>query len=214
MKARLRMNLRKPWPLGRGVLRFSSVPVQVWPGEPGKKEMRRPRLRSIESDTGQHLRIRPIEPSDRSRLEEIVVSSGNFNPEEIATALELVDEALEKGERSGYIIRVLEVGKEYRSVQGYVCYGPTPLTQGVYDLYWIVVDPAVQGKGFGKRLIEYVEGDIVKCGGRMLLIETSSQESYGATIRFYEKAGYKRVARIKNFYRIGDDKLVFSKALR
>ncbi len=175
--------------------------------------MRRRRPRSIENKTKEHVRIRPIEPRDRSRVEEIVVSSGSFNREEIATALELVDEALEKGEKTGYIIRVLETGKERPSVQGYVCYGPTPLTQGVYDLYWIAVDPAVQGKGFGRLLIEYVEADIVKCGGRMLLIETSSQESYGATIRFYKKAGYKLVARIKNFYRIGDDKLVFSKEL-
>jgi ribosomal protein S18 acetylase RimI-like enzyme len=175
--------------------------------------MRRPRPRSIKKETEQNARIRPIEPPDRSRIEEIVVSSGRFNREEIATALELVDEALEKGEESGYIIRVLEVGKEHPSVQGYVCYGPTPLTQGVYDLYWIAIDPAVQGKGFGRRLIEYAEEDIVKCGGRMILIETSSQESYGDTIRFYKKTGYKLVARIKNFYRIGDDKLVFSKEL-
>jgi ribosomal protein S18 acetylase RimI-like enzyme len=48
----------------------------------------------------------------------------------------------------------------------------------------------------------------------MLLIETSSQQTYGGTIRFYEKRGYELAARIKNFYRIGDDKLVFSKELR
>jgi ribosomal protein S18 acetylase RimI-like enzyme len=168
---------------------------------------------STGKETKQHARIRQIEPPDRSRIEEIIISSGRFNQEEIATALELVDEALEKGEESGYILRVLEVGKEHLTVQGYVCYGPTPLTQGVYDLYWIVTDPAVQGKGFGRRLIEYVEADIVKRGGRMLLIETSSQETYGPTIRFYKRAGYKLVAHIKNFYRIGDDKLVFSKEL-
>ncbi len=168
---------------------------------------------SIENETKRDARIRLIEPRDRSQIEEIIVSSGRFNQEEITTALELVDEALEKGEESGYIIRVLEVGKGHSAVQGYVCYGPTPLTQGVYDLYWIVTDPAVQGKGFGRHLIEYVEGDIVKRGGRMLLIETSSQEAYGSTIRFYKRAGYELVARIKNFYRIGDDKLVFSKEL-
>jgi len=179
---------------------------------PGHSE-RKMEKRFIESEIQQHARIRPIEPPDRSRIEEIVVSSGRFNREEIATALELVDEALEKGERSGYIIKVLEVGGEHPSIQGYVCYGPTPLTQGVYDLYWIAIDPAVQGKGFGRRLIEYVEEDIVKCRGRMVLIETSSQESYGDTIHFYKKAGYKLVARIKDFYRIGDDKLVFSKDL-
>ena len=115
---------------------------------------------SIENETKRDSRIRPIELPDRSRIEEMVVCSGRFNQEEIATALELVDETLEKGEESGYIIRVLEVGKGHPAVQGYVCYGPTPLTQGVYDLYWIVTDPAVQGKGFGRRLIESVERDI------------------------------------------------------
>ena len=174
---------------------------------------RKMQKRSAENETKQHVLIRPIERPDRSRIEAIIISSGNFTEEETKTALELVDEALEKGEECGYIIRVLEVEKEQSVVQGYVCYGPTPLTQGVYDLYWIVTDPAVQGKGFGRCLMEYVERDIVKRGGRMLLIETSSQESYGDTIRFYKKAGYKLVARIKNFYRIGDDKLVFLKEL-
>jgi len=169
--------------------------------------------RAAKSELNQDARIRPIELHDRSRIDEIVVSSGKFNQEEIAVALELVDEVLEKGEKSGYIIAVLEDGKEHPALQGYACYGPTPLTQGVYDLYWIATDPAVQGKGLGRRLLEYVEQDIVKRGGRMLLIETSSQEAYGATIRFYKKAGYELVARIKNFYRIGDDKLVFAKEL-
>ena len=171
------------------------------------------RKSSIENETKQDERIRPVKMRDRSRIEEMVVSSDRFNQEEIATALELVDEALERGEKSGYLIVVLEVGKEHPPVKGYACYGPTPLTQGVYDLYWIVTDPVVQGKGFGRRLLEYVEKDIVKRGGRMLLIETSSQESYGTTIRFYKRNGYERVARIKDFYRIGDDKLVFSKEL-
>jgi ribosomal protein S18 acetylase RimI-like enzyme len=162
----------------------------------------------------QIVRIRPLKPPDRSRIEEIIISSGKFNNIEIATALELVDETLRRGDESGYLFAVLESRKADPALKGYACYGPTPLTQGVYDLYWIVVDPADQGKGFGKFLIEYVERDVVKRGGRMILIETSSQETYGATIRFYERAGYERVARIKNFYRIGDDKLVFSKELK
>ncbi len=165
-----------------------------------------------ENQSKRKLRIRKLEPGDRPRIAEIVVSSGNFNDVEIATALELVDEALAEGEKSGYMIVVLEDGKN-PVVKGYACYGPTPLTEGVYDLYWIAVDPSAQGKGFGQRLLKYVEQDVGKRGGRMLLIETSSHEIYGATIRFYERSGYELVARIKNFYRIGDDKLVFSKEL-
>ncbi len=160
-----------------------------------------------------HFDIRPLNPSDRSAIERMVVSSGRFNAGEIATAVELADEALEKGEASGYFFAVLEEKGEKPSVHGYACYGPTPLTQGVYDLYWIVVDPSAQRKGYGRRLLDHVEKDVVGRGGRMLLIETSSQESYEGTVRFYHRAGYEQVARIRNFYRIGDDKIIFSKDL-
>ncbi len=158
--------------------------------------------------------IRQLEARDRPFIEKMVISSGKFNDVEIATALELVEEALSRGEEeSGYLFAVLEYGKKHREVQAYACYGPVPLTQGAYDLYWIAVDVASQGKGLGSHLLKYVEADVSRRGGRMILIETSSQESYGATIGFYKKAGYKLVARIKNFYRIGDAKLVFSKEL-
>jgi ribosomal protein S18 acetylase RimI-like enzyme len=161
----------------------------------------------------QTVHIRPLESGDRSRIADIVIASGNFNEEEIAVAQELVDSALQEGEASGYIIVVLEDRTRSPVVQGYACYGPTPLTQGVYDLYWIAVDPEAQGNGFGQKLIHDVESDVVRRGGRMLLIETSSQESYGGTIHFYERSGYELVARIRNFYRVGDDKLIFQKDL-
>jgi ribosomal protein S18 acetylase RimI-like enzyme len=157
--------------------------------------------------------IRQLEPRDRSVIEKMVISTGKFTDVEVATALELVDDALGRGEESGYFFAVLEHGNKHPVVRGYACYGPVPLTQGAYDLYWIVVDPASQGKGFGSHLLEYVERDVLSRGGRMILIETSSQESYGATIRFYEHSGYHLAARIRNFYRIGDDKLVFQKEL-
>ena len=160
-----------------------------------------------------HSGIRPLDTADRSAIKKMVVSSGKFNDGEIATAMELVEEALGKGEASGYLFAVLEENGEKPSVHGYACYGPIPLTQGVYDLYWIVVDLSAQRKGYGRRLLEYVEKDVVLRGGRMLLIETSSQESYGGTVRVYQRAGYELVARIKNFYRVGDDKLIFSKDL-
>jgi ribosomal protein S18 acetylase RimI-like enzyme len=153
-------------------------------------------------------------PGDRSRIHEIVTATGNFNDQEITTAMELVDEALDKGEQSGYIIIVAEMPGAAVTVEGYACYGPTPLTEGVFDLYWIAVHPEAQGHGIGRRLIEYVENDIRSRGGRMLLIETSSRDEYGPTIAFYKRTNYELSARIKDFYRIGDDKLIFSKELK
>jgi hypothetical protein len=107
------------------------------------------------------LGIRPLGPADCSAIEKMVVSSGKFTAGEIATAMELVGEALEKGEPSGYFFAVLEEVGEKPSIHGYACYGPTPLTQGVYDLYWIVVDasapiwnrhPSRSGCGRGGRI--------------------------------------------------------------
>jgi ribosomal protein S18 acetylase RimI-like enzyme len=158
--------------------------------------------------------IRPITPGDHSRIHEIVTAAGNFSDQEIETAMELVDEALETGEESGYIIVVAEMRGSTAAIAGYACYGPTPLTEGVFDLYWIAVHPEAQGRGVGRNLIRYAEDDIRSRGGRMLLIETSSREGYDATIAFYEHANYEMAARIKNFYRVGDDKLVFLKELK
>ena len=158
-------------------------------------------------------RLRPLVGSDRADVERIIAAVAVFSPEEIDIALELVDEWLELGEESGYLTYVIEETVETGkgTVRGFVCFGPTPLTEGTYDLYWVAVDPAAQGRGYGQRLLTFAESEVRGLGGRLLLIETASHEAYAATVRFYERAGYELVSRIPNFYRAGDDKLTFAK---
>ena len=152
--------------------------------------------------------------ADRSGVFRILENAGTFTPEEVATALELVDEWLELGEHSGYLTYVLESVTEGESeILGYVCFGPTPLTESTYDLYWIAVDKLKHRGGVGKRLLKFAEEEMVRRGGQMLLVETSSQETYGGTIQFYEKSGYDLVGKIKDYYKPNDDKLIFAKRL-
>ena len=159
--------------------------------------------------------IRPLVAADRSGVFRILENAGNFTPEEVATALELIDEWLELGEHSGYLTYVLEAQTEDGSeVLGYVSFGPTPLTESTYDLYWIAVDKSKHRGGVGKRLMKFTEEETVRRGGKMLLIETSSQETYGGTIQFYERTGYELVGKIPDYYKPGDDKLVFAKKLQ
>lgn len=158
------------------------------------------------------MHIRPAAPSDRDRIREILIATARFTRQEVGWAMELVDLALDHPERGEYSVYVLE-HPEGGLVQGYVCFAPTPLTEGVYDLYWIAVDPKQQGQGFGQLLLKFVENEVKRQSGRMLLIETSSKRSYAPTIRFYQRAGYREISRIKDFYRIEDDKVVFSKQL-
>jgi len=65
--------------------------------------------------------------ADRGGVFRILENAGNFTPEEVGTALELIDEWLDLGEHSGYLTYVLEseVG-ESKEVLGYVTFGPTP----------------------------------------------------------------------------------------
>jgi ribosomal protein S18 acetylase RimI-like enzyme len=61
---------------------------------------------------------------------------------------------------------------------GYICYGPTPMTQGTFDLYWIVVDPNVQGRGIGSELLNFLEEVVREKEGRMILADTSTIPQY------------------------------------
>lgn len=155
------------------------------------------------------MNIRAATPADRGRIHEILVATARFTPQEVGWAMDLVDLAF--AGRPEYETHVLEEADA--AVQGYVLFGPTPMAQGVWDLYWIAVDPARQGHGLGQLLLRFVENEIRQRAGRMLLIETSSKRSYAPTVRFYQRAGYREISRIKDFYRIEDDKVVFSKTL-
>lgn len=170
---------------------------------------------NVARDTSYHLpavmQIRPLWSSDRDRVGDILVATARFTRQEVGWAMELVDLVLSPS-RSEYEAYVIEDATG--TVQGYVLFGPTPMTEGVYDLYWIAVDPKRQGQGFGQLLLRYVETEVRRRDGRMLLIETSSKRSYAATVRFYQQAGYREISRMKDFYRIEDDKVVFSKSLQ
>jgi len=158
--------------------------------------------------------IRPLVAADRSGVFRILENAGNFTPAEVGIALELIDEWLELGEHSGYLTYVLEARDPEKSeVLGYVCFGPTPLTESTFDLYWIAVDKSKHRGGVGKRLLKFSEEEVLRRGGKILLIETSSQETYGGTIQFYERTGYELVGKIPEYYKPGDDKLIFAKRL-
>lgn len=157
------------------------------------------------------MKIRPVEGPDRDRILHILTATDRFTDEEVKCAIELVDKSIHEPAKGEYLVHVIE---DEGAVQGYVCYGATPLTDGVFDLYWIAVDPKQQGQGYGQELLRFVENEVRRQRGRMLLIETSSKDTYGPTLRFYERSGYDEISRIKDFYRVEDDKIVYCKKLQ
>ena len=155
--------------------------------------------------------IRKLQAEDRQQLVDIIDGTNNFNPEEKSVAVELIDEAIEKPNHEYYNLYVFEnEGK----ILGYHCVGKRALTDGVFDLYWIVVGPNAQNLGVGKKLLEHSENFAKENNGRWILAETSSKDSYTATRNFYLRNNYSIVSQIKDFYSVGDNLIVFGKYLR
>jgi ribosomal protein S18 acetylase RimI-like enzyme len=154
--------------------------------------------------------IRKLVKEDRDVLKKILADTNHFNDDEINVAMELIDIYLKDENQKDYIIYVYE---DSGKTAGYICYGRRPLTDGTYDLYWIAVDPNIHGKGIGSKLIEYMESDVKKLNGYLILIETSGKAQYEGERRFYEKNGYDTQTIIKDFYRNGDDLFVYRKYL-
>ncbi len=90
---------------------------------------------------------------------------------------------------------------------------PERLTEGTYNLYLIAVHKNYQGKGIGARMMSYLEAFIKDIGERVLLVETSGLPEFARTRKFYDQCGYNREALIRDFYREGEDKVVFWKKL-
>jgi len=98
-------------------------------------------------------------------------------------------------------------------VLGYACFGATPMTEATFDLYWLVVAENARGRGLGGALFAAVEAELKQRNGRIVRVETSSLEGQGGARRFYEKTGFRLAGAIPDFYRQGDDLLLFAKGL-
>lgn len=155
-------------------------------------------------------RSRP-RPSDVPALRHLVAATRVFYREERAVALEVLEARLTQGRKSGYEFLFAERAGE---LLGYCAWGKVPLTRASYDLYWIAVAPGAQGQGVGQALMARTEEVVARRGGGGLYIETSSRGVYARTRRFYRDAGYRQVARLRDFYAAGDDKVVFCKVVR
>lgn len=87
------------------------------------------------------------------------------------------------------------------------------MTHGTWNLLLIAVHPARQGQGVGAKLTRHIETTLAASGERVLLVETSGLPEFERTRAFYRRLGYAEEARIREFYRAGEDKIIFRKAL-
>jgi ribosomal protein S18 acetylase RimI-like enzyme len=157
------------------------------------------------------MQVRSLVEKDRARLLSMLIRTQAFTSEEMSVAMELIDIVLKDRIQKDYQIQCM-VDDQDQPI-GYICYGPTPMTQGTFDLYWIAVDPDFQKQRIGSKLLNFLEKLLRELKGRMILADTSTIPQYERTRRFYIKNGFQEVARVPDYYHPGNDRITFCKKL-
>ena len=150
--------------------------------------------------------IRSAGSEDRSAVQEILASCGGFSEDEVRVGLDVFDAALE-GDYSAFVV---EVDGQARA---YLCVSLIPMTVSTWHLYWIGVQGGFQRLGLGRSLLAHGEAFARSSGGERITIETSGRQDYDRVRLFYEAAGYQKAGRIPDFYKRGDDCVIYWKEL-
>jgi GNAT superfamily N-acetyltransferase len=156
------------------------------------------------------IEIIPSKPGDLAEILDVSRNVGVFSQEEVDTVDELFQGYLTDPVKSGY--NYLSCRKDGK-MAGFACWGPTALSKGTVDLYWICTDKAFQGQGIAGALFRAVEDAARKAERWQLVIWTSSKPEYGQARQFYLKMGCQLAVQIADFYERGDDLCVYIRKL-
>lgn len=153
--------------------------------------------------------IRAATPADTNALMALAAATGMFTPDELEALAGMLDDGLagRLGEDHVWLV------DEDDGLQGAAYYAPEVMAHDVWNLLFIGVHEAQRRRGRGEALLRHVERSLRERGARLLLVETSGLEAFEPARRFYRKNGFDEEARIREFYRAGEDKIVFRKAL-
>ena len=153
--------------------------------------------------------IRPATPDDMDALMNLADAIGLFQPHELKELGNMLAGYFDGSLGSNHFWITYDDGGPV----GVAYFAPEPYAYGTWNLYFIAVHPDCQGEGRGATLMRHVEQTLATCGARVLLVETSGLPNFERTRAFYRKQGYDEEARIREFYKAGDDKVIFRKAL-
>ena len=153
--------------------------------------------------------IRPAKLDDTDSIMNLADAIGLFEGDELEELGGMLSGYFEGSLGEGHSWVVCDDG----GVVGVAYFAPEQYAYGVCNLYFIAVHPKCQGKGYGTAVLNNIENTLTEKGDRLLLVETSGLPNFELTRKFYKKQGYEEEARIRDYYKPGDDKIIFRKAL-
>ncbi|MEA5464539.1 GNAT family N-acetyltransferase [Leptothoe sp. PORK10 BA2] len=153
--------------------------------------------------------IRPSKSEDTVALIALAEATGLFPPDGLELLRQMLTETFESSkDNDSFWLTDNDDGPV-----GVAYCEPERMADGTWNLQMILIHPDRQEQGRGTRLLQFVEQEVTARSGRMLIIDTSGVPEFERTRAFYAKCGYEAEARIRDFYAVGDDKVVFRKVL-
>jgi len=146
--------------------------------------------------------IRPVVKADIQALKAVVDSCELFPSEYLEG---MMADYFENAETTDRWFTYLD--KDIPVAIGYCV--PEKLTDGTYNLLALGVHKEAQGKGIARQMMSFIEHQLKQDDGRILIVETSSDDAQAAARSFYAKIGYRQVATIPDFWKDGEDKIVY-----
>lgn len=140
----------------------------------------------------------------------VASATGAFTPDELDVLREVLTEWSAHPDGDYRLLTEERNG----AAAAFLIYGPTPMTEFAYDLYWIAVDPEHQKTGLGGTLERRMCALLLKGAKRAVLrVETAGRDEYAGQRFFYMACGYMECGRIPNFYSEGDDLVFYCKEI-
>ncbi len=154
------------------------------------------------------MKIRAVQKTDFKSMLTLLKEIPLFTKDETDVVLELLDIYLNNKNNKDYLFFVTE--EENHDLGSFICFGPTAMTDGTYDLYWIGTSNRYEKRGLAKQLVNYMIDYLRERKGRIIRVETASKDSYSGTKAFYDRINFKEEARLADFYAPGDDLIMFT----
>jgi ribosomal protein S18 acetylase RimI-like enzyme len=154
--------------------------------------------------------IRSIKSSDMHELLALLEATKLFESNDIEELAKMLDLHFNNATDS----QDVWLTDDDNGLVGVAYVAPERMAEGAWNLYLIAIHPDYQRQGRGASLLRYVEQMLIKRNQRLLLVETSGLDEFEYVRTFYRQNGYKEEARIREFYKAGEDKVIFRKMLR
>lgn len=156
-------------------------------------------------------RIRKIKARDRDSIYKLLQQNEILNSREIELEIVRIDQVLFKTSKDKNWVIIAETTKN--NLAGYASYGVEPMSKSTYHIYKILVSPLTKDKGVDDILLTFIEEDVKRRQGRLIVTEVSSADRHQCIRNFYLAHDYVHKSQIKSYYDQGVDQFYLVKEL-